>query len=187
MRLAYEAHLPSHNSARRVSSHLTVLPEMLAKTGDQLFRLDFKSLAYPQKGKDCYRPAAFNHLPVPDAEAVRNHILLAQLVFGSVGTDSVAKGERTVHSRPEGLCGRPPLKSAADTSKNTTNKKTYRLGAIGRMEDSGPAIKLAQGTIHHCDACGGRDPIGRSSSNRRRVPATLRNMLPRSNAVGLHL
>ena len=77
-----------------LDSNLSALPEMLAKTGDQLFRLDFKSLAYPKKGKDCYRPAAFNHLPMPDAEAVRNHILLAQLVFGSVGTDSVAKGTK---------------------------------------------------------------------------------------------
>lgn len=72
----------------------TVLPEMLAQTGDQLFGLDFKSLAYPQEGKDRYRPATFNHLPVPDAEAVRNHILLAQLEVGSVGTDSVAKGTK---------------------------------------------------------------------------------------------
>lgn len=78
----------------QLDSNLAALPEMMAKTGNQLFRLDFKSLAYSQKGKDCYRPAAFNHLPVPDAEAVRNHILLAQLVFGSVGTDSVAKGTK---------------------------------------------------------------------------------------------
>jgi len=77
-----------------LDSSLAALPEMLAKTGDQLFGLDFKSLAYPQKGKDCYRPATFNHLPVPDAEAVRNHILLAQLMVGSVGTDSVAKGTK---------------------------------------------------------------------------------------------
>jgi hypothetical protein len=88
--------VPSNNGVLGIllDSNLAALPEMLAKTGDQLFRLDFKSLAYPQKGKDCYRPAAFNHLPVPDAEAVRNHILLAQLVFGSVGTDSVAKGTK---------------------------------------------------------------------------------------------
>lgn len=87
---------PSNNGVRGIllDSNLAALPEMLAKTGDQLFRLDFKSLAYPQKGKDRYRPAAFNHLPVPDAEAVRNHILLAQLLLGSVGTDSMAKGTK---------------------------------------------------------------------------------------------
>ncbi len=88
--------VPSNNGVRGIllDSNLAALPEMLAKTGDQLLRLDFKSLAYPQKGKECYRPATFNHLPVPDAEAVRNHILLAQLVVGSVGTDSVAKGTK---------------------------------------------------------------------------------------------
>lgn len=79
---------------RLLDSNLAALPEMLAKTGDQMFRLDFKSLAYPQKGKDRYRSAAFNHLPVTDAEAVRNHILLAHLMVGSVGTDSVAKGTK---------------------------------------------------------------------------------------------
>ena len=86
----------SNNGVRGIllESNLAALPEMLAKTGDQMFRLDFKSLAYPQKGKDCYRPATFNHLPVPDAEAVRNHILLAQVMVGSVGTDSVAKGTK---------------------------------------------------------------------------------------------
>lgn len=30
-----------------LDSNLAALPEMLAKTGDQLFGLDFKSLAYP--------------------------------------------------------------------------------------------------------------------------------------------
>jgi hypothetical protein len=91
-----QTRVPSNNGVRgiRLDSNLAALPEMLAKTGDQLFGLDFKSLAYPQKGKDCYRPATFHHLPVPDAEAVRNHILLAQLVVGSVGTDSVAKGTK---------------------------------------------------------------------------------------------
>src|SRR5690348_15497219 len=94
--LAKTRRVPSNNGVRGIllDSNLAALPEMLAKTGDQLFRLDFKSLAYPQKGKDCYRPAAFNHLPVPDAEAVRNHILLAQLLLGSVGTDSMAKGTK---------------------------------------------------------------------------------------------
>ena len=38
-----------------LDSNLAALPEMLAKTGDQLFGLDFKSLAYPQN----YRPAHF--------------------------------------------------------------------------------------------------------------------------------
>ena len=88
--------VPSNNGVRGIllDSNLAALPEMLAKTGDQMFRLDFKSLTYPQKGKDCYRPTTFNHLPVPDAEAVRNHILLAHLMVGSVGTDSVAKGTK---------------------------------------------------------------------------------------------
>ena len=27
------------------------------------------------------------------------------------------------------------------------------------MEDSGPDIKLAQASIHHCDACGGAIPL----------------------------
>ena len=48
LRLAKTRRVPSNNGVRGIllDSNLAALPEMLAKTGDQMFRLDFKSLAY---------------------------------------------------------------------------------------------------------------------------------------------
>jgi hypothetical protein len=105
---------------------------------------------------------------------------------GRHGRPNRIKAEKFIHGIDQAL---PDIYSGRGLTAvwRRPDKKTYRLGAIGRMEESGPAIKLAQGIIHRCDACGGATPIGRSSSNRRWVPASLRNMLPRSNAVGLHL
>ena len=53
--------------------------------------MDLKRLANSQEGEDRHGTAPLNHLPVADAEAVGNHILLAQLAVGSVGPDAVAK------------------------------------------------------------------------------------------------
>lgn len=55
----------------------------------QLFQRDLKSLGHAKQGDHCHRAASFKHLPVANAKAERQHVLLAELALSSVGSNSV--------------------------------------------------------------------------------------------------
>jgi hypothetical protein len=59
-----------------------------------LFGLNFEGFANSQHGKHREGPSGLDHLPMPHAEPVGLHILLAQPAFGSQASDSVAEGAK---------------------------------------------------------------------------------------------
>jgi hypothetical protein len=67
---------------------------MLAKASEQLLRLNVKGLTDPKQREHRERPTGLDHLPMPNAEAVRIHVLLAQFSFGSQTADSMAEGTK---------------------------------------------------------------------------------------------
>jgi hypothetical protein len=67
---------------------------MLAKLSDKLFRRNFKRFADSQQGEDGKWTSGFDHLPMTHAEAVRIHVLLAQLTFRSVRSNPMAQGAK---------------------------------------------------------------------------------------------
>ena len=70
---------------------------LLALTGarteshDQAFHRNLERIADPKQCEDGARPACLDHLPVTHTESVRNHVFLAELPFGSKGTDAMAQ------------------------------------------------------------------------------------------------
>ena len=66
-------------------------PEVRTQAGDQILRVNLKGLAYSQERENRDWPTAFDHLPVPNAKTVRDHILLTQFALGSVGADTMAE------------------------------------------------------------------------------------------------
>jgi hypothetical protein len=50
----------------------------------ELFRLDFKGIADAKQGDERGRASGLDHLPMPHAESVGNHVLLAQFAFRPV-------------------------------------------------------------------------------------------------------
>ena len=79
--------------AGRRSTSLAALPfaEIVIEAADQMLQPNIERFADPQQREHRYRAPRLNHLPVPDAKAVRNHVLLGELPLHSEGPDSVAQ------------------------------------------------------------------------------------------------
>ncbi len=56
---------------------LLPLSQVLAQPAYELLQRDVEGITDPQQSEDRDRAARLHHLPVPDAEAVRDHVLLA--------------------------------------------------------------------------------------------------------------
>ena len=65
--------------------------EMAVQPAHQLLQPDVERLAHPQQCEDRNWPSRLNHLPVPDTEAVGDHVLLGELARGPEGPNAVAQ------------------------------------------------------------------------------------------------
>jgi hypothetical protein len=65
---------------------------MMGKSLDQLLRCNVEGFADSQQGEQCNRASGLNHLPMADAEPVRDHVLLGQLPLHPVGPDAMPQG-----------------------------------------------------------------------------------------------
>jgi len=63
----------------------------LAEVGYEPIKRNPKRFANPEQRENRGWPARLNHLPMAHAEAVREHVLLAELAFLPVGTDTIAQ------------------------------------------------------------------------------------------------
>lgn len=69
----------------------------MSQTCRELIKGNVESFADTEQGGHSDRPSRLDHLPVPDAEPVGNHILLAELAICPVRPDSVAQGSKESH------------------------------------------------------------------------------------------
>ena len=64
---------------------------MMGDGSHELINRNVEGLADPEQGEDRDGTAGFDHLPVPDAETVGNHILLAEFARGTASPDFVTE------------------------------------------------------------------------------------------------
>ena len=76
---------------RSSASFSLAFAEMRGQTSYNLLRRDLEGLADPKQRRHCNRATSLNHLPVTDAEAIRNHVLLAKFTFCPIRAYSVAQ------------------------------------------------------------------------------------------------
>src|ERR1035437_2275843 len=62
---------------------------MMGKSLDQFLRCHLKSFADSQQSEQSNRAPGLNHLPMTDAEPIRDHVLLGQLPLHPVGPNSM--------------------------------------------------------------------------------------------------
>ena len=74
---------------------------MVGNGRHELLDRNIKRLADPQEGEDRDGATGFHHLPMADAEAVRNHVFLAQFARSPASPDLVTKA-----SKEAGVMGR---------------------------------------------------------------------------------
>jgi hypothetical protein len=83
------------NRLNREQLSLALLLLTLAKTRaephNKPFHRKLKRIADSKERKHRARAASLNHLPVAHTESIRNHIFLAELPFGSKGSDAMAQ------------------------------------------------------------------------------------------------
>jgi hypothetical protein len=75
-----------------MSSTSLALPKMMGKSPDQVLRCNVEGFADSQQGEYCSRASGLNHLPMADAEPVRDHVLLGQLPLQPAGPDAMPQG-----------------------------------------------------------------------------------------------
>jgi hypothetical protein len=73
---------------------LLPLAKMMSHGGYELLDRNVEGIADPQQRKDGDRAASLHHLPVADAEAVRNHVLLAEFARSPASPDFVTEATK---------------------------------------------------------------------------------------------
>ena len=65
---------------------------MMTQPRHQLLGSEAEGVADPQQREDGAGASGLNHLPVAQAEAVTDHVFLAQFAIHPVGPDAMAQG-----------------------------------------------------------------------------------------------
>ena len=118
----------SRRRDRIVLAERTLFPafaEMGRETGDELLNRQIEGFADSQQRKNGNRSSGLDHLPVAHAEAVEDHVLLAQATLRSVGPNPVPQGGRSARNGPAGLCWHPHFQGLFIGEQNTTSKTAF--------------------------------------------------------------